>query len=204
MTRRTRPSARPELDERVDPELGPRRRSLAIGNCVHGALESCARRAWARPPDDEIDAILAREGIADDAEARERVEALLDNWLRSRPSLRARARAAPGRGRRCRSCSSSAGAIVRGKIDLLAESDAGPLVVDYKTDALRGVDPTELASRYETQRDLYALAVGRARGEPLRRADPRRLLLPRGARAHRGPRRTTRRRSRPHPSGSSG
>jgi ATP-dependent exoDNAse (exonuclease V) beta subunit len=152
----------PELDEQVDPALGPRRRSLAIGNCVHGALESSARNRWARPPDDEIDAILAREGIADDAEARDRVETLLDNWLGSQ--LR---RELHERGARTRPevpfVLGLGGAIVRGKIDLLAETDAGATVVDYKTDALRGVDPTELADRYRTQRDLYAVAIGRAR-----------------------------------------
>ena len=55
------------------------------------------------------------------------------------------------------------GAVVRGKIDLLAERPEGPLVVDYKTDALHGAEPAELAERYETQRDLYALAVHGAR-----------------------------------------
>ena len=56
------------------------------------------------------------------------------------------------------------GTIVRGKIDLLADTDEGPLVVDYKTDALSGADPAELASRYEIQRDIYALAVERGAG----------------------------------------
>jgi RecB family exonuclease len=55
------------------------------------------------------------------------------------------------------------GAVVRGKIDLLAESPDGPLVVDYKTDALRDADPAKLAERYRTQRDLYALAIHGAR-----------------------------------------
>lgn len=158
----------PELDEQVDPELGPRRRSLAIGNGVHGVLESCARRAWARPPDDEIDAILAREGIADDLEARRRVETLLDNWLRS--DLR---RQLDEGGARTRPevpfVLGLGGAIVRGQIDLLAETGAETVVVDYKTDALRGVDPTELANRYGAQRDLYALAIGRARASPSNR-----------------------------------
>ncbi len=153
----------PELDERVDPELGPRRRSLAIGNCVHGVLESCARRDWSRPTDQEIGAILAREGIGDDPEARERVEALLDNWLRC--GLRSELEEGGARARpEVPFVLELGGAIVRGKIDLLADTADGPIVVDYKTDALRGVDRTELASRYETQRDLYALAVGRARG----------------------------------------
>jgi PD-(D/E)XK nuclease superfamily protein len=51
------------------------------------------------------------------------------------------------------------GVVVRGKLDLLAEGPDGPLVVDYKTDALRGAEPAELAERYRTQRDLYALAI---------------------------------------------
>ena len=37
------------------------------------------------------------------------------------------------------------GTVVRGKVDLLAETPEGPLVVDYKTDALGGADPVELA-----------------------------------------------------------
>ncbi len=152
----------PELDERIDPALGPRRRSLALGNCVHGVLESCARRAWSRPPADQVDAILAREGIADDVEARRRVEMLLDNWLRC--DLRSELEQSGARTRpEVPFVLGLGGAIVRGKIDLLAETDAGAIVVDYKTDALQGVDPTELADRYETQRDLYALAIGQAR-----------------------------------------
>jgi hypothetical protein len=150
-----------ELDERIDPELGPRRRSRAIGNCVHGVLESCARRAWARPPSSEFDAILAREGIADDLDARRRVETLLDNWLRC--DLRSELEQSGARIRpEVPFVLALGGAIVRGKIDLLAETSGGTIVVDYKTDALRGLGATELGDRYETQRDLYAVAVGRA------------------------------------------
>ena len=84
------------------------------------------------------------------------------------------------------------GAVVRGKIDLLAELPEGPLVVDYKTDALRGSDPAELAERYETQRDLYALAVHGARRNGGAANRSRRLLLPRGPRSARRSRPTTR------------
>jgi hypothetical protein len=59
------------------------------------------------------------------------------------------------------------GTVVRGKMDLLVETEAGPVVVDYKTDVLRGADPRELAERYATQRDLYALAAqGRREPDP--------------------------------------
>jgi hypothetical protein len=57
------------------------------------------------------------------------------------------------------------GAVVRGSIDLLAEEPgAAPLVIDYKTDRLRGADPAELAERYSLQRGLYALAAAEATG----------------------------------------
>ena len=63
-------------------------------------------------------------------------------------------------------------------MDLLVEIPGeGPLVVDYKTDALRGGDPAERMTTYETQRDLYA--AGRERGrrqaqtERHRRSGPR-------------------------------
>ena len=55
--------------------------------------------------------------------------------------------------------------VVRGQIDLLvAGADDVPTVVDYKTDALDGRTPPELASRYRAQREVYALAAGDGRG----------------------------------------
>ena len=65
-----------------------------------------------------------------------------------------RSRFAPDPGRPIGEHPDLGGAIVRGKIDLLAETSFGPLLVDYKTDALGGADPAEVAGRYETQRDL--------------------------------------------------
>ncbi len=151
-----------EADELVEPALGPRERSLAIGNAVHAALEASARRSWAPPDGPELEAILARSGLGADGEARERVGALVEGWLAS--ELRAELEASGARIRpEVPFVLGLGGAVVRGKIDLLAERPEGPLVVDYKTDALRGADPTELAGRYATQRDLYALAVHGAR-----------------------------------------
>jgi ATP-dependent helicase/nuclease subunit A len=159
-----------EGDELLDPQLGSRQRSLAIGNSVHAILETVARRAWESPAAEDVDRILAREDLAGDTGAKERVLALVQGWLDSK----LRAELGDG-GARLRPevpfILNLGGAIVRGKIDLLAETDAGPLVVDYKTDAIGDSDPAELASRYETQRDLYALAVHRAGGpSPVRAA----------------------------------
>jgi ATP-dependent exoDNAse (exonuclease V) beta subunit len=159
--------AEPDLqlhgDELLDPRLGPRQRSLAIGNSVHAILEAVVRRAWDEVPPEELERVLAGEGLAGDPEAGDRVRALVGGWLGS--ELRAQLH---GDGARLRPevpfALELAGTVVRGQIDLLAHTAQGPLVVDYKTDALGDADPAELASRYETQRDLYALAVHRARG----------------------------------------
>ena len=150
-----------EADELIDPELGSRERSLAIGNCVHAALEESARSSWAPNSEEQLEAILVREGIAGHSEARARVEVLLENWLGS--ELRAELESEGARPRpEVPFVVELGGAIVRGKIDLLCETSAGALVVDYKTDALGGADEAELAQRYATQRDLYAVAVGAA------------------------------------------
>ena len=152
-----------DADELLDPQLGPRQRSLAIGNSVHAILEAGARRSWEPVAAGDLDRILAREGLTGDELARARVLALVEGWLGS--DLRAELAESGARLRpEVPFILNLGGAIVRGKIDLLAETEAGPLVVDYKSDALRDEDPAELAHRYETQRDLYALAVHRAGG----------------------------------------
>src|SRR5204862_4971383 len=70
----------PEPAELVEPGLGPRERSLAIGNVVHAALEWSARHDWAQPSDADLDSILSRAGLAADAEAAARVRDLLGGW----------------------------------------------------------------------------------------------------------------------------
>jgi hypothetical protein len=57
------------------------------------------------------------------------------------------------------------GTVLRGSIDLLVEREgAPPLVVDYKTDRLRGEDPSARASHYEVQRSIYAMAAAESLG----------------------------------------
>jgi ATP-dependent exoDNAse (exonuclease V) beta subunit len=153
----------PGADELVDPALGSRERSLAVGSSVHAILEAAARRSWNPPTGGEVDRILARESLAGDAWARERVTTLVDGWLGSDTCAQLARDGAPVRPE-VPFLLELGGTIVRGKIDLLADTPQGPLVVDYKTDALAGADPAELAGRYEIQRDIYALAVQRAAG----------------------------------------
>src|SRR5207248_3774170 len=53
--------------------------------------------------------------------------------------------------------------LINGYLDVLATEDAGTLIVDYKSDALEGREPAELAEqRYDAQRAIYALAALRA------------------------------------------
>lgn len=60
--------------------------------------------------------------------------------------------------------------ILRGVIDALVETDAGLLLIDYKTDCPH--DESELVARiavYERQVQLYAAAIERIRGRPVAR-----------------------------------
>jgi ATP-dependent helicase/nuclease subunit A len=166
------PEANVDSDELLDPALGPRERSLAIGSAVHALLEAAARQSSGDVADDEVERVLAREGLGGDVAARERITTLVNGWLGS--ALAATLRQAGARVRpEVPFLLDLGGTIVRGKIDLLADLAKGPLVVDYKTDALAGADPAEVAGRYEIQRDIYALAAqraGRAGSEPIRAA----------------------------------
>ena len=144
---------------------GARRARLGFGRAVHGLLEWSARHAWAAPPAPVIDAALQREGAA--REDRARAERMLAGWLDSPllgelwgdeeasflPEVPFRMPLAGG-------------TVLRGTIDLLVRAPAtGPVtIVDYKTDALGGQPPSDLAAAYELQRSLYAAAVAEATG----------------------------------------
>lgn len=131
----------------------------AFGSAVHALLEWSARNRWLEPPAERAASALRDAGLDPEAERLERARGMVAGWLASplRAELEAeRSRLAPeapfllGLG----------GAVVRGKLDLLAEGrSAVPLVIDYKTNALEEEGPTELMHRYEIQRDVYALAV---------------------------------------------
>jgi ATP-dependent helicase/nuclease subunit A len=150
-----------EPGEQVEPGVS-RGRALGIGNAVHAALEWSARREWRPPGDDLIGLLLAREGLASDAEARARAERLIAGWLDSE------LRAELGQVRpEVPFALGLAETVVRGQIDLLVPApgaDGVPIVVDYKTDALDGRAPAELGARYAVQRQVYALAADAGRG----------------------------------------
>ena len=56
------------------------------------------------------------------------------------------------------------GTVVRGKIDLLAETAAGPVVVDFKTDAIGSEGVAGPGEHYRVQRELYALVAAASGG----------------------------------------
>ena len=143
------------------PEAGATRgHALGIGNAVHAALEWSAARGWRAPGEDLLQLLLAREGLGDDREAVARASRLVAGWLDSPlcAELTGRPRA------EVPFVLELADTVVRGKIDLLVTGGDVPTVVDYKTDALDGRSPAEVAARYAAQRKVYALAVGGDRG----------------------------------------
>jgi ATP-dependent helicase/nuclease subunit A len=159
-----------EPDELVEPgseEASPRRRaeSLALGNAVHRALEWSARRRWESPSEEMLRGFLAREGIEPRSRILDRARSLVSGWLDSplREELGTR-----GVRPEVPFALPLAGTIIRGKIDLLANGDQPPTVIDFKTDALDGSTPAELGARYRAQRAVYALATVSGTDGPVR------------------------------------
>jgi ATP-dependent helicase/nuclease subunit A len=146
------------------PEL---RRRFGPGVAVHALLEWSARNRWREPDVDRAAKALTEQGLEGSDEqiamALELTAAFLGSGLRGEIGDARVSAEVPF-------VLSVAGTLVRGSIDLLVERpDGSVLVVDYKTDRLNGRDPSETASRYSVQRDLYALAAA-ARGTPVETA----------------------------------
>jgi ATP-dependent helicase/nuclease subunit A len=136
----------------------------ARGRAVHGLLEWSANRGWREPPRELVGRFAAAEGLGTDPEA---IESLLDPvraWLGS-DLFSERVRTAERSRAELSILMPLAGTLMRGSIDLLVEREGSPpLIVDYKTDRLDGVDPAErAAAHYGAQRDIYALAIRDAR-----------------------------------------
>ncbi|HEY8639212.1 MAG TPA: PD-(D/E)XK nuclease family protein, partial [Solirubrobacterales bacterium] len=133
----------------------------AFGSAVHLLLEWSSTRRWIEPPVTLARRVLEAQGLDPKGDG-ERALALVRGWIES--PLRGELGGADVRLRsEVPFLVDLGGAVLRGKLDLLAEPlDDPPTVVDYKTDRLDGSAPAELASRYGTQRDLYALAAAQA------------------------------------------
>jgi ATP-dependent helicase/nuclease subunit A len=141
-----------------------REERTAQGAAVHALLEWSQANEWAEPAEE----LARRHALAAGLDPqRTDVAALLEpvrGWIGS--ELRERIGAGATRVRAEAPILLGVGeTVLRGSIDLLVERDGEPpLVIDYKTDRLRGSDPQERAAAYETQRTIYALAVAESLG----------------------------------------
>jgi len=133
-------------------------RRFGFGSAVHGMLEWSARHGW-RPPPRKLSTELLRRERLDATEAEvQRAKAMVSAWLDSELCTELRqsgARVHP----EMPFLLPVGGSIVRGTIDVLADTEGGPVVIDYKTDSLAETTPDELVDRYEVQREIYALAA---------------------------------------------
>ena len=162
---------RMEVEGRSGQWAGPEKTGLTerdggtrFGTAVHELLEESAAAGWKSPDAARAEAALeaervGKEGDGTPEKAVEMITAFLESDLGTEVQGDSVATTAElpivlGIG----------GLTIRGFVDLLVERDGELTVVDYKTNQLKGRDPEELMEGYELQRDLYALAVARARG----------------------------------------
>jgi ATP-dependent helicase/nuclease subunit A len=167
LTLPTRGDAGRDGDGAGDEASGVARR-FGFGTAVHGMLEWSARHGW-RPPPQELSAeLLRRERLGATAVEVERAGSMVSAWLNSELCAELResgARVHP----EMPFLLPVGGSIVRGTIDVLTDTEHGPLVIDYKTDSLAEAAPEELVDRYAVQREIYALAAS-AGSAPVRTA----------------------------------
>jgi RecB family exonuclease len=151
--------------DRVDPGyddegLG----GLLRGTVVHELLERLDFRRPAVPRRDAIAAAIERHGAAvTDADVEDiagMIEGFVRSPLRDRIARAGRARSELPFAFTLDSARGGRSLLVNGVVDVLAEEDAGVLVVDYKSDRLDGAEPEALFEEaYEVQRIVYALAA---------------------------------------------
>jgi ATP-dependent helicase/nuclease subunit A len=137
---------------------------FGFGNAVHALLEWSARHGWRAPPGELCTELLRGEGLLATAAERRRAQEMIERWLESDLCAELRDAGAPVRPE-MPFLLPVGGSIVRGAIDLYAETAGGPLVVDYKTDSLADATPEELVDRYAVQRQIYALAASAGTGQ---------------------------------------
>jgi ATP-dependent exoDNAse (exonuclease V) beta subunit len=167
-----------EADEGVDPTRPPwakGRGGTAFGRAVHAVLQTVDLGTGA-----DLEAIARAQATAEGVSGREADVAARVRAALEAPVVR---QAVAGRYWRELYVGAPVGDIViEGFVDLLVETPEGLLVVDYKTDSVRGDGEIERAyRRYRLQGAAYALALQEHLGRPV--AGARVLFLtPDGAR----------------------
>ncbi len=156
-----------EKDEPLD-EMPPWRRGRAgtsIGRAVHSVLQTVDLDTGA-----DLEAIAEAQSTAEGVPDRAAEVARL-----ARAALESDAvREAVERGRYWREvyvATEIEGVVVDGFIDLLYETDAGYVVVDYKTDSVGAGRLDELLERYRPQALAYALVLSEQLARPVLRCD---------------------------------
>jgi ATP-dependent helicase/nuclease subunit A len=135
----------------------------ARGAAVHALLEWSLVNDWGEPTVDLARRHALAAGLDLGTAEAEEILGPVRDWLGS--PLRAEIAAAIRVRAEVPILLSAGSTVLRGSIDLLVERDGlPPLVVDYKTDRLRGDDPATRAARYEVQRSIYALAAKESLG----------------------------------------
>ncbi|HLK44893.1 MAG TPA: 3'-5' exonuclease [Acidimicrobiales bacterium] len=140
------------------------RYGTSIGRAVHAVLQTVDLATGAGLPEAAAaqaaaEEVLGREALVT-ALARSALESALVRDAATRPHWREVYVGAPvGEG------------VVEGYIDLLVRADDGLVIVDYKTDVVRGdADLDAKVERYRPQLAAYAAAMEAAVGEPVARA----------------------------------
>jgi ATP-dependent exoDNAse (exonuclease V) beta subunit len=135
----------------------------ARGAAVHALLEWSLVNDWSEPTAELARRHALAAGLDLGAAEAEELLGPVRDWLGS--PLRAEIAAATRVRAEVPILLSAGSTVLRGSIDLLVERDGlPPLVVDYKTDRLRGDDPATRAAHYEVQRSIYALAAKESLG----------------------------------------
>ncbi|HEY2056541.1 MAG TPA: UvrD-helicase domain-containing protein [Solirubrobacterales bacterium] len=135
----------------------------ARGAAVHALLEWSHSNSWEEPTVGLARRHALAAGLDLNAAGAEELLGPVCDWLGS--PLREEIAAASRVRAEVPIQLGAGGTVLRGSIDLLVERDgAPPLVVDYKTDRLRGEDPSARAAHYEVQRSIYAMAAAESLG----------------------------------------
>jgi ATP-dependent helicase/nuclease subunit A len=164
-------------DEAVGPSA--REERTAQGAAVHALLEWSQANGWTEPSAELVGRHALAAGLDPGAIDPDDLLEPVRRWLGSGLARRIAAPPEPAHATKATVASPAriraevpillgvGGTVLRGSIDLLVEREgAPPLVVDYKTDRLDGSTPAEHASRYATQRSIYALATAESLDSP--------------------------------------
>jgi ATP-dependent exoDNAse (exonuclease V) beta subunit len=137
------------------------------GVVIHELLEHMDMRTGAVPDDARLAEVIRAHGaVASEAlvaDVRRLVEGFAGSEMRERLARAASARAEVPFAFNLAAEDGGRSLLITGYLDVLAQETGQTLVLDYKSDALDGVDPEQIVTaRYTGQRTVYALAALRS------------------------------------------